>query len=328
MLSGWFNRFPINRIITPQERGEPLSRDLKRFASVETRERGSVVHLNSTYLDMIDRWFRLRGGINSIFTLIMLMLMLGIFLFYFFFVFIAYYLRGKLGLAIEIGLCIMFALGVVFPIVMGRRTLGREFYSYTYFPIRFNRQTQMVHVFRHNGPGGVLSVPWEQVYFHIGHGRIDKAFLDVRGHVMDGDTVKDTFAVGHFFDSKEPVQQIWKFIATYMDQGPQALPDDIAILTATGKDYKNCLIWSITYCNIFMYVPPFTWVFVGLVAAMRWTVMRTCKAPVWPAAIEAESVIAADDPHRWREPSVTGELANDEKVWAALQASKRRRESL
>ncbi|SOY63304.1 hypothetical protein CBM2587_B60316 [Cupriavidus taiwanensis] len=36
----------------------------------------------------------------------------------------------------------------------------KDFFCYTHYPIRFNRKNRMVYVFRHNGPGGVLTVPW------------------------------------------------------------------------------------------------------------------------------------------------------------------------
>ncbi|WP_143134500.1 DUF6708 domain-containing protein [Burkholderia ubonensis] len=210
---------------------------------------------------------------------------------------------------------------------MIKRTLGREFFSYSYFPIRFNRQTRMIHVFRHNGRNGVLSAPWDQVYFHIGKGEVNRDLTDIRGHVMDGDNVIDTFAVGHFFGRDEqPVRQIWKFIVVYMEQGPQALPKDMVIGTSTSRSWTNCFLWAKSYCDIFLPIPLVNWVATALVTCMRWLVMQSCKDPVWPAEIEATSAIEPNDPHRWAEPRITGEFAKDDKVWAAMLARAKRRD--
>jgi hypothetical protein len=45
--------------------------------------------------------------------------------------------------------------------------LRKESFAYTHYPMRFNRKTRTVHVFRPNGT--VLSVPWDQLYFTLGH---------------------------------------------------------------------------------------------------------------------------------------------------------------
>ena len=329
MESGWFYPFDTPRQFMPGERRrEGLPRDPKRLGDVEADERGGLLHLNSTYLDIIDRWFRIRGGMSSILALVCTVVLFGGFFFYLFFVFIAYYMNGALDLAIEIGLVCIFALGVVFPFFIARKSIGRDFFAYTHYPIRFNRKTQMIHVFRHNGPGGVLSVPWDQAYFHVGKGSHDRSLLDLRGHVLDADgVVLDTFAVGHFFNTQEPLRQLWKFIVIYMEQGPQAVPQDIAIMTSTRTSFKNCLMWSISFCNVFLPIPLFKWVFALLVLAMRWCVMKSCKEPQWPAPIEAESVIESNDPQHWPEPLNSGDLDKDDKVWAALLARARRRDA-
>ncbi|WP_174963496.1 DUF6708 domain-containing protein [Burkholderia ubonensis] len=210
---------------------------------------------------------------------------------------------------------------------VAKPALRKEFFSLTHFPVRFNRKTRMIHVFRHNGRNGVLSVPWDQVYFHIGQGEVNRDLTDIRGHVMDGDNVIDTFAVGHFFGRDEqPVRQIWKFLVVYMEQGPQALPKDMVIGTSTSRSWANCFLWAKSYCDIFLPIPLVNWVAAALVTCMRWLVMQSCKDPVWPAEIEATSAIEPNDPHQWAEPKITGEFAKDDKVWAAMLARAKRRD--
>ncbi|CAB3751489.1 DUF6708 domain-containing protein [Paraburkholderia solisilvae] len=327
MESGFFYPFRTPKQYSPGERrSEGLSPDPKRFGDVEADDRASLTHLNSTYLDMIDRWFTIRGGMSSILALIISVIMVVGCFATVFFALIPGFEKGRISLAVFVIFLCVFSGLVALTLVLAKRTIGREFFTYTHFPIRFNRKTRMIHVFRHNGPGGVLTVPWDQAYFHIGQGTQARSLLDLRGHLMDGDTVVDTFAVGNFFNTEEPIREIWKLIVVYMEQGPRALPKNLFIGTSTSTSWLNCFLLANSYCNIFLRIPLIKWVFVALITVMRWLVMKSCREPVWPAEITAESAIAPDDLYCWAEPAVTGEPATDDKVWAELQARQARRQ--
>ncbi|MEJ2715429.1 MAG: hypothetical protein P8014_20000 [Acidihalobacter sp.] len=60
--------------------------------------------------------------------------------------------------------------------------LSKDFFTHTYYPIRFNRKTRQVYVFRDKRDGGILTVPWDDVFFHIGKGFRDPVY-DLRGHL-------------------------------------------------------------------------------------------------------------------------------------------------
>lgn len=326
MESGIFYPYRTPKEFSPvQRRQDGLARELKQLGSVEIDDRASLIHLNSTYLDMFDRWYTIRGGMSTILGLICVILVTVA---YCAFVPMAFrdLLRGNTSVIFFIGFfCIMTEMLGFLLVFIVKRSLGREFFSYTHFPIRFNRKTRMIHVFHHSGTNGVLTVPWDQAYFHIGRGTQAKSLLDLRGHLMDGDTVVDTFAVGNFFNTAEPIQEIWRFIVVYMEQGPQALPKNLFIGTSTSTGWMNTFIRANSFCNIFLRIPLIKWVFVALVTLMRWLVMKSCKAPVWPAEIMAESAIAPDDPYRWAEPAVTGAPMTDDKVYADIEARDKRR---
>lgn len=54
------------------------------------------------------------------------------------------------------------------------------------------------HFFRHNGPGGVIVVPWgsPHAFFHIGRGGQDPSLRDLRCHLLDRHRrVQQTFTV-------------------------------------------------------------------------------------------------------------------------------------
>src|SRR5699024_8301322 len=99
--------------------------------------------------------------------------------------------------------------------------LRKDFFNHTYYPIRFNRKTRMVYVYREERDGGILRLPWNEGFYHIGHGLADKDIIDLRCHVMDGETVKDTFAIGLPFHTKteDRIRGLWEQIRTYMDDG-------------------------------------------------------------------------------------------------------------
>ncbi|PNR54664.1 hypothetical protein LA07_16365, partial [Xanthomonas oryzae pv. oryzae] len=78
--------------------------------------------------------------------------------------------------------------------------------------MRFNRKTRKIYVFREKRDGGLLIVPWDEVFFHIGRGTDMKFLRDIRGEILDGDIVKDTFALGHCAERDEPVKEMWEFI--------------------------------------------------------------------------------------------------------------------
>ncbi|EKT4093801.1 hypothetical protein QEG23_003342, partial [Stenotrophomonas maltophilia] len=82
MFTGWMREFPLGRGLSPHE-------DASRFdahspQSVTPAERACLVRFNSTYIDLIDRRFRLRGMVS---TTVVLLGTLGLFLLGFFLLF-------------------------------------------------------------------------------------------------------------------------------------------------------------------------------------------------------------------------------------------------
>jgi hypothetical protein len=248
MYTGWWKPYPINRPLGLKEEDEKLSRDKPKHArdAIEPDDRSSLIRFNSTYADFIDRRFRLRGSAFTTIFIAGLALFLGVIalLISFFFTDPGHWL--SISFVIVSVACCMIA-----PLV----GLRRDFFLYTHYPIRFNRKTRMVHAFLHNGPDGVISVPWDQAYFHIGHGLDDPYFIDVRCHVLEGHMVKQTFAVGHFYDNPDVVKQIWSFIRTYMDEGPEALQGLPPISASVSTGFKNCFLWSYQYCRMVLPIP-------------------------------------------------------------------------
>ncbi|WP_133952006.1 DUF6708 domain-containing protein [Rhodanobacter sp. TND4FH1] len=187
-----------------------------------------------------------------------------------------------------------------------------EFFGFVYYPIRFNRKTQNIHVFKHSGPNGVLTVPWERVFFHIGYDAQMKFLRNIRGEILDGDIVKETFAVGNDAEVSQEIYDCWEFIRRYMDEGPEAVADsplDKYVGLSVSRNWSNCLICAILNCDAgtpskrFWRAP-----FIYLYASTRWLIFRTCKQPVFSPDIEAESIVVNNDPNIWPIPDHTAQF--------------------
>lgn len=311
MYTGWLRKFKVDRVIEPLERMEALP----RTRSEESNERHCVISSNSTYLDIIDRRYRQRGMIaTTLSTLVCTgMALFGLWLL------VTWVPSARPDGRIDLWLvAIILVLFVGQLPVMYHYTFGKDFFSYKYYPIRFNRRTRMVHAYTDGGPDGVISVPWEEAYFHLGHGEGEKYLRDIRCHVMDGEMVKKTFAVGHYFDDPAVIKQIWEYIRRYMDEGPAAVvnpPEKPQINLSVADTWKNCYLTVLI--SLGEGLLPYRVVLMPLVlplAACRWLVFKTSKAPSWPKHIIEESRIDVDDPHRLPEPEYVGQFYGERGV--------------
>ena len=191
-------------------------------------------------------------------------------------------------------------------VVIPLAATGCPFPTRPHYPIRLNRQTQMVHVFRKNGT--ILSVPWSEVFFTLDQ---DARFWEIRGHVLraDGNTVEETFALGTisaFLSVKgtRALQGYWEFFRRYMAEGPesvmkyvkQALPvDGKRESFRVGYEVLTSYFHSSTAVGTILRI--IDWPITAVSSLARWLAMRISKIPRWPAEIEAVNVVTADDPY-------------------------------
>jgi Family of unknown function (DUF6708) len=237
MYTGWRRdlKFEVNRPLTAEEKRDALSRDAAADPSFD--DRGGLVALNSTYIEWIDRRFRARGtGTTSLALL------------------------TSLASIAWIAFSVWFFLKHRDPLILGRVAVGVfgftlfywrqcsiDFFTKVYWPIRFNRKNRMIYVCRDKRDGGILRVPWDKMYFHIGYGMLNPSFCDIRGEVMEGDTVKDTFALGYYIPDLhvEMIREVWAFICRYMEGEPEAVgpdPCDRYIELSLRGSLRDCLV--------------------------------------------------------------------------------------
>lgn len=125
------------------------------------RPQRTVVQFNSTYMELVDMWDFSRGEIVWSQLLILSVALFGLGTCSYM-VFIEVNRHG-IGLFI-VFLCVMIALivGMVYTIL---RRLSRELFTYTYFPIRFNRKNGKVYVIGNNKK--VETYNWQDLNIHM-----------------------------------------------------------------------------------------------------------------------------------------------------------------
>jgi hypothetical protein len=190
------------------------------------------------------------------------------------------------------------------------RLLLVDCFNYTRKPIRFNRADRMIYAFRHNGPGGVLSIPWDSAFLYVE--RRPKAGLGgtaprvVRCLVLnDKGLVVDTFSIGKYvdlaFDENSPagkqvmgeLYQDFEYYRRFMEEGPSSVPPVAEFLT-TEVSFRNALKLQFDGASDLMNSGnPVMWLVMVVAtiptfiqAVVYYISQLTCREPVWPEAVE------------------------------------------
>lgn len=309
MYSGWMRSFPTDRFLSAQESASRF--DPRIAEDVAPDERASLVHFNSTYIDLIDRRFRLRGMVS---TTMVLLGTLALFLFGFFLLFtlVIPNLEGDFWdwvMYAMVGVCVVGA-----PLLFWHTTLRYEFFTYVWYPTRFNRRNRTVYFFT-GGEEGAVSVPWDEAVFYIGHGTSQAFLRDLRCSILEDRVIKRTFAVGHYFDDEQKIRGIWEFIRRYMEQGPAEVVDTIEgrqMNLSVTPSWRNCYLFVVASLGPSLLGARFILMPLLLPLVLcRWLVLRSCRAPVWPQWVEDECAIDANDPLRLVEPEVMAQFEPD-----------------
>ena len=125
------------------------------------RPQRTVVQFNSTYMELIDMWDISRGEIVWSQLLILSVAIFGLgTCIYMVFLEVN---RNGIGLFI-VFLCVMIAIAFGMVYVLLRR-LSRELFTYTYFPIRFNRKNGKVYVIGNDKK--VETYNWKNLNIHM-----------------------------------------------------------------------------------------------------------------------------------------------------------------
>lgn len=299
-------RFPVNRPLDDSERSAQL--DLNIQASDDPCSLMSVVRVNSTFLELVDRWYPgkgfnvmlgLIGGLAYLPTIVLLfhIMVLG-----------PPFKEDEQWIPWAFWL---FIVPVSLFIVAGVYWLVRsECFRWTHYPMRLNRRTRKVYVFRQNGT--TLSADWDNLFFFIGEsstpplGRTN----DLRMHLLsdDNEIVLETYTLGYaYMSEREDLMRLWEFIRQYMEyeDGPELAATEVPVYLPIHDRREGFLFGVFRAFASFMRFPILHLVFsipFGLISLCRWLAMVSSSIPKWPIEVLAANEICVDDPFQrdWR----------------------------
>jgi hypothetical protein len=293
---GMIAPYKINRELSEDEKRLHMS--VKSVATSKPHYELSLIQLNSTYVECIDKWYSMRGfvamagiafvllfGFGTVFGLQMMITAVG------------YFVPSSVLFLFNTALL---ALAIYF--------LTRDIFTYTHYPIRFNRQNKQVYVFRRNGT--VLKATWEEIYWTIyGHG---VGFRDVyvMGHIMSDDkkTVKESFALSLVTSpdaiGEQDLKDHFEFFRRYMQDGPSAVlealkPTPLFMLPGIYKQRESWRFgWERLTLNLnsLLILQILFQVFIFPMSLFRYLAMRTSKIPQWPQWVLDECKVEPNDP--------------------------------
>jgi hypothetical protein len=298
--SGLITKYKVNRPLTEEERAEQLKQN-KRL-DVEPHYNLSAIRINSTYLEVVDKYYPWRGGL-LLFGLVGIAIFGGL---YVALVLLAVSRSGEQGHNDLLGLGGMAV--ICWPVIGFSIWLGlRESFTYTHYPIRLNRKNRMVYVFRRDGT--VLSAPWEDLFFTFGRGGYNMGSYnwDIRGHVLDADgvTVKETFAFPMCDTLKNELLHYWEFVRRYMEDGPAKLigsEEGQVEICHPIAGRKEGFKWGVMILySHFAIAPLMFWILspiLTLEGLARYLANLTCDVPEWPESVEEACPIEPNDPYQ------------------------------
>ena len=291
---GMVTNLKVNRPLSKNEQQHRLS--IKESCSTKPHYELSLIKLNSTYVESVDKWFSMRGwvamggGLGSVLIAVLLISSL-----------IDALLEWHPAAAPVILLSALVLAAAVYLIT-------RDAFTYTHYPIRFNRKNRQVYSFQRDGT--VLKAGWDDIYWTIyGHDVTTKDGFVV-GHVLakDKKTVEATIALS-LVEVISPVgeqdlKDHFEFFRRYMEEGPGPVLEAIkpVPLIMLPGIYKQRESWRFGWerltlnMNGWPLVQLLFQVFFLPMSLFRWIVMRTSKIPQWPQWVEDECRIDPNDP--------------------------------
>lgn len=283
----------VNRPLNDQERHHRF--DVNKPTGGKPHYELSLIKLNSTFVECVDKWYSARGAIA---------MGMGIG-----FAILVWASSGWLYLSLKHGRfdslwLLLLPAPILFFCVKAFIT---DAFTYTHYPIRFNRKNRQVYVFRRDGT--VLKVGWDDVYWTMYGHKITTNDIFVIGHVMesDGVTVKESFGLSMVTAAvkagEEKLRNHFEFFRKYMSDGPEAVlqaikPTPLIMLPSINQQRESWYFgWERITLNLkgFVLLQLIMQVFIFPMSLFRWIVMRTSKIPQWPQWVEDECIIEQGD---------------------------------
>ena len=305
--AGLVVNFKVNRELTDFEIKNHLYQ--KKGLNIYPHYQLSVIKMNSTYLELVDKWYGNKGFMSFV-SIAFLALFIGLLL--------------PLGIEVTLtGLGYIsttseeehilgygiFILTILAPAIwIFLWLLKKECFAFTHYPTIFNRKTRMVHVF--NVDGSTFSVPWDETYFTLSQVDSANKFCNIVGHVLSEDNSKilNTFSLSvSQTDSEEGLHLLrrhWEFVRRYMELGPDSVSPQIQFCLPINKKRETLKFGVHRLLANSSTDEPLGWpiflISIGLdliTVPFRYVAIQTSQIPTWPNSILAACEIQINDPY-------------------------------
>lgn len=278
-MYGLYQPYKVNRPLTKEEKNNQFRQGRYRKVKYFNCAR-SVIRMNSIYLETVDKFYARKGQDNA-WWLIVFLMTAGIILYVF--------IRSVMDIPRDgyslfwrmmIG-CVLFSGLTIFTGIM----VYKEWFKWTHYPIRFNRQNGMVYVFRTNG--AVLSAPWKEIFFTQEKDPGPLREWCIRGHILDkdGETVLETFSLG-VCENKASLPEYWEFIRCYMEEDCVRDLAELVVICPPVENRKEGFVFGLQ--NLFYMESRLEWLFLPVTLLLnidgsvaRYIAMQTSKIPQW-----------------------------------------------
>jgi hypothetical protein len=261
--------------------------------------------MNSTYLEFVDQYFLRKGLVTPFFLFFLCGSVLFASLLLFHIPEKWPVLTGS-KFAAMLSVCsfgILVSLSVIFVSIWFLRL---DSFTFTHYPMRFNRKTRMVHVFPQWGKGEILSIPWDEIFFTTTMEGVDGGFA-VYGHKLseNGKTVLATFQLPNHDGFNSPYRFMqWEFVRQYMegdDRKVAELANMVEEVMGVGgrreTPYESFRQAWAAFAGPHLLAFIITSPLILLTTIGRQIAMWTSKIPRWPEEIEATCQVSPDDPN-------------------------------
>ncbi len=186
--------------------------DKKEKMDVQCNAQNSVIRFNSEYMDVLGTWYFFKtAGVLGFLTIIFVSLwMLSIAIIY---------MRPG-GDVVWFYIAVTSMIGLGFFTIFMIHQIRRDFFHYTYYPIRFNRIERKVYVMNPNKTVSVYD--WDDLTVTLNNPW--NSYVYIRLSILDDDDkVKETFSLPYLSDYgvKDGLIGHWEFFRSYMEEGPE-----------------------------------------------------------------------------------------------------------
>ncbi|WP_227108276.1 DUF6708 domain-containing protein [Chromobacterium rhizoryzae] len=300
--TGLYQKYTINRPLTRLEQEHGL--DIHQKLDLPLAYQLAVIKINSTYLELVDKYFRWKGVMSSVLLAIFYIVPIGCATIALDFILIAigansspYYSPQQAWT--QTVLLLLFGPGLIGSILIW--LLRKEAFALTHYPIRLNRKSRKIFAFQ---PGGkIVEFDWDHSFFCLGLGKSNT--WEIQGHKLDAEgKVSATFAFSELAvgaKDRELLKQHWEFIRRYMEEGPTSVIQEVKACLPIADQrepfwfglqrtafYVSAMPWSMRLAFLLIYL---------ICYPGRWLAMRTSQVPAWPANVDEQCQVAPDDPY-------------------------------